>query len=701
MAMWSDRLSLGQVLRAVARLGFALFVGCAVPGLWILAGEPGWPGYFTALQVHVWAGNALLVVALPSLLAHLWVTGSRPFLSLLAAAAPLCLLWWLFERGAGLHLGLDGYFYPAISTGAAAGVSLIALLALAAGVQLLPRLERPVSTRWSGVLLALLAGTAVGLGREAMEGRGDTRWGAIVGHSAIGLATIVATAPHFRLIQRRFAGKRLLAIPVSLAAVLLISAVWALQTDRKYFSGFREDGAERRWQTLELAVDKPPNPLMPPTALGQSVSCGESGCHEEITAQWQGSAHRFAADNELYGAAVARLVRDAGSSAAIDCANCHDPERALGGTVEADYASGTPPPGDGVSCIACHAAYDAALPAGNGIARFRVPRRYPGATAEARRKNLLADPRLHRQSMQASRHLMGDTGCGVCHRMERELVGGGHVLLQNPYREEGDPGPEQDEDQARVSCGLCHMPTQTPQQGGRMPLYNHRWPGLNVDLAAYVSHPEADSAALAEGKRATEFFMRGQLRPFGLPDDASDNPEFASYQKLASGAGLLAVALEARRSGDEVVVLIRSTNHRAAHPFPIGPFDLQEVWLQVRVVDADGVVLASVGDLLEGRVDPAAPRLGARELDAQGHPLREHRLTELASVQDKRIVWPQRSVEDRVRLPVARDSGTLRIEAQWYFRRVNPDFAEFAFGSPDAIDRFGVHPVGGSKLLLE
>jgi len=699
--MWSEKLSLSQVLRAIAQLGFGLFAGSALAGLWVLAGEPDWPGYFLALRVHVWAGNALLVVALPALLAHLWVTGSRPFVSLVVAAVPLCLIWWLFERGAGLNLALDGYFYPAISAGTAAGMSVVALLVLGAGVQLLPRLERPVSTRWSGILLALLAGTAVGLGREAMAGRGDTRWGAVVGHSALGLATIAALAPHFRLVRKQFAGRRLLAVSVSLAAVALISAAWALQIDHKYFSGFREDGAERRWTTLELATDKPPTPPMPPAALGQSMSCGDSGCHEEITAQWQGSAHRFAADNELYRAAVAGLVHDAGSSAAIDCANCHDPERALGGTVEADYASGAPPPGDGVSCIACHAAYDAPIPAGDGIARFRVPRNYPGNTAEARRQNLLADPRLHRQSMQASRHLMGDTGCGVCHRMERELVGGGHALLQNPYREEGDPGPEQDEDQARVSCGLCHMPTQTPQPGGRMPLYNHRWPGVNVDLAAYVSHPDADPAALAEGRRATELFMRGQLGLHGLPQNASDNPEFASYQELASGAGLLAVELEANREADEVVVLIRSTNHRAAHPFPIGPYDLQETWLQVRVLDKDGVPLASVGELREGRVDPEAPRLGARELDAQGQPLREHRLTDLAAVKDKRIVWPQQSIEDRVRLPIDQSRASLRIEAQWYFRRVNPDFAAFAFGAPDAIERFGVHPIGGASLLLE
>ena len=185
-----------------------LFVACCVPALWVFLGEPGWVGYFPALTAHVWAGYALLAIALPALLAHLWVTGSRPLLPLIIAAIPLGGLWWFFGRGAGLHLVLDGYLYRIVSAGNAAGLSLLALVFLAVAVQLLPRLERPVPTRWSGVFLALLSGTAMGLAITGMEGRGDTRWGALIGHSALGLISLAAIAPHFRVVREKWGGSR-------------------------------------------------------------------------------------------------------------------------------------------------------------------------------------------------------------------------------------------------------------------------------------------------------------------------------------------------------------------------------------------------------------------------------------------------------------------------------------------------------------
>ena len=689
-----------QFLVGISRLGFLLFVTCSAPALWVFVGEPGWPGYFPALNAHVWAGYALLAIALPALLAHLWITGSRPLLPLIVAAIPLGGLWWLFGRGAGLHLVLDGYLYRIVSAGNAAGLSLLALVLLAVAVQLLPRLERPVPTRWSGVLLALLAGTAMGLAITGMEGRGDTRWGALIGHSALGLISLAAIAPHFRVIREKWGGSRSKGTAAVLLLVSVTAGLWALQTDRKYYSGFREDGAERRWETLKLTAGQAPEHPFPSSVLGQSASCGDSGCHEEITAQWQGSTHRFSADNALFQAAVAGLVRERGAEAAIACANCHDPERALAGTVVADYAEGHAAPGDGVSCIACHAAYDAPSPTGNGIARYRLPKTYPGDSPEAQKRNLLSDPRQHRQSMQASRHLMSNEGCGVCHRLDLKTSNGAHVLLQNPYRAEKDPGPARDENEPEVSCSLCHMPTQTRQEGGRIPLYDHRWPGVNVDLPSYVTHPNADHEALSDVQAATQRFMQGGGGTAHMPDEFSENPEFQAYAEMARGAGLLHVSLDAVREGPTVSLTVTTTNHRAAHPFPIGALDLQEVWLHVVVRNAEGEVLATIGELEGGRVPPGAPRLGARELDQAGKPLREHRLFELDQVRDKRVLWPGAPEDDVVSLQVDSAAGALDIEARWLFRRVNPDFAEFALGTPQAIAKFGVHPIGRAKVIV-
>jgi len=687
------------VLRFFSRAGFVLFVACSVPALWLFLAEADDPLYFGALDLHVVAGWGLLAIALPSLLAHLWLTGSRPLLPLLVAAVPLVGLWAFLGLGGGLRYALDGYLYPAISAGSAAGWAALGLVATAAAMQVLPRLEKAAPTRWSGLWLSLAAGTAIGLGLTAMEIRGDARWGAVIGHSALGLLTLALIAPHFRAVRKPFKGRLGAAVGVTLLASALVVGAWALQTDRTYYSGFTEDGAEAHWRTLSTAKDALPAEPMPADVLGRSASCGEAGCHEELVRQWEGSAHRFSADNALFRASVARFVRDHGPEIAILCANCHDPERSLGGTVLEAYADGDPPPGDGVSCVACHSAYDAPTPTGNGVASYRVPRTYPGADEEERNARLMDAPRLHRQSFQASRHLMSDEGCGVCHRLELGLVGGGTVLIENTYRAEEDPGPEVD--QRTVSCGLCHMPTRTPQAGGRMALYDHRWPGINVDLAAYVTHPDADFEALAEVREQTEIMIAGGLDLSHLPDSLEDNPEYARYAELAEGRGLLKVELSADRSADGIALEVRTSNHRSAHRFPIGPFDLQEVWMEVTVRhQRSGAVLAHVGGLSDGRVDPAPPRLGARDLDVNGEPIREHRLDELASVADKRSLWPGEVTTDLVTLPVIADAGPVVVEVGWNFRRANPDFAAFALGAPDAGERFGVHRIGGAELAL-
>ena len=680
-------MALRRILRGASTLGYALLLACVLPGLWVLLGEPGWPLYFAALRLHVLAGQGLAIAALPALLAHLWLTGSRPFLGLVVVALPLAGLWWVFERGDGLRWMLDGYLHRGLSAVEASGLSVLALLAVAAAVQVLPRLERPQKTRLSGLLLALAIGPAIALGWSGSQIRGDARWGALIGHSALGLAATALIVPHYRAVRRRWPGRRGAAITVLAAAAL--TAFWGVWIDRTYFAFFTAEGAEARWVTAALSPTAVPEHRLPVPLVAASAGCGASGCHAELTEQWAGSAHRFAASNALYVAAVNGLVADRGPAAALACALCHDPDRAMAGQVEAAYAEGAPGDGDGVSCLACHAAYDADAPVGDGRVKFRLPRPY-GGEGDVERRRILADPRLHRGNFQASEHLMSDEGCGVCHRASHPLADG-VALLQNPYRAEGDPGV--DPDAERVSCGLCHMPTTTPQSGGRMPLYEHRWPGLNVDLAAYV--PAGSEQAVEAGRQATQRFVDGGLDASHLPDALDDNPEFAAYARAAAGRGLLEVDASARWTADGLTVVVDATNRRAAHPLPIGPFDLNEVWLEVLVQEAaGGKVLAHVGAIVDGAVDPRAPRLGARMLDVQGDPLREHRLDRLAAVAERRQIGPGETHRETLRLAIdAAGADNLLVSAAWRFRRVNPAFAAFALGS-GAIDRFAVLTLG-------
>ena len=113
--------------------------------------------------------------------------------------------------------------------------------------------------------------------------------------------------------------------------------------------------------------------------------------------------------------------------------------------------------------------------------------------------------------------------------------------------------------------------------------------------------------------------IAGGLDLSHLPDSLEDNPEYARYAELAEGRGLLKVELSADRSADGIALEVRTSNHRSAHRFPIGPFDLQEVWMEVTVRhQRSGAVLAHVGGLSDGPGDPAPPPLGAPALPRNG-----------------------------------------------------------------------------------
>ena len=60
--------------------------------------------------------------------------------------------------------------------------------------------------------------------------------------------------------------------------------------------------------------------------LDRSDSCGQAGCHPDITAQWAQSAHRFSSfNNPYYAKSVEALIERSGNDPARWCASCHDP----------------------------------------------------------------------------------------------------------------------------------------------------------------------------------------------------------------------------------------------------------------------------------------------------------------------------------------------------------------------------------------
>ena len=652
---------------------YTLLLAVTCSGVAVFAWSVGAPGYFGLIGVHQWLAMALLLLAPAALGRHLastsspaWGTGAAILAGgLLAIPIPYLLVLpeeehdhgpfgFLLSSLAALADGDMGAAYPAL-----AGLSLVALVVAATALTLVgltSRVRERDASRRTGLALTLLVAWAWFSGLLLFFEGVRTLRSAQMFHSFCGCWTAGVLLLH--LFAKRAATARLPRIAVAAAGLFWLvgfGVLWGVWT--------RAQGAR---YDLEVYDATATDPRIPEAALGGSASCGSAGCHEQVLAQWAGSPHRFAGTNAFYRAAVDEVVTRGGSAA--PCAACHDPVRAFAGTVEAAYAGGAPTVGEGVSCIACHA-IDAARtqPPGNGQYTIALERSYPDEP-QARVAAIRRDARRHQTAFASSEAIYRNTPCRVCHRVEHH----GAIL------QEADM-PGADTQDPPMKCRHCHLTPSGPIT------YSHFMAGLNGDLAAYTA---GNHAVAAQSARALE---QAGLQPL---------LDLAGPWEPGPGRSVGELTLEPTLTEAGLSLSIWTARGRAGaggHSFPSGPVDLQEVWLEVLVRDADGTTVAHLGGLgADDRVLGHPPRLGARALDAAGAPIQHHRVADVDRVVDRQVLAPVRPdhrQRHRLDLPLPGDAAfPLEIRARWVHRRTNPDFATWALG----VDR---SPIPARELI--
>lgn len=669
-------------MKTMTRAGFAVFCVVAVLGLLMWVGDVLTPGYFLALRLHLVLGIGVMVGVSPVLAAHVRRAGNSAMWSLIVPALALAVIGWALPgRPEVPAFGPIGW--AAWATGAQLGLA-------AAVMPLFPVVAtKPKPTSVSGIFLTVVLLWCLWTGVFGWQLRGDERWGAMLAHSALGISLAILLIPHLR--KARALPPAVL-VPATLLFVGALLWVWERTYPHDLILGdFRsplefgdyvpiETGpqpwvvAQARMPTTAQERADTTRPTVDEASMMGSAGCGSAGCHEVLTKQWEGSAHRFAADNDFYSKVIALLVKERGPEDAVFCATCHDPGRALAGTVQDAYADGIVPPGDGVSCVACHGISHVDPSLKNANVTVSQAPKYPGADDEAVRANMRLDPRLHRQTMSANfRNADPQDHCVSCHRLEVSPDVGAATTAE---LQSAMPGGERT---GELGCTDCHMPTLTIKRSFEQSMYDHYLSGANLDLAQYARHPDADLDAIEQARQNTVRFLGGTLDLSGL--EATDYTIPGETHYVLTRGKALAMTVTAKRDGDAVIAQVHTVNHRAGHPFPIAPFDLREVWLAVQVLGPDGL-LAEVGGIGEDlRVDGWAPRLGAEEIGRNGMPLQHHRIWDLAAVRNKRQIPANGSIDDEVRIELPeRSTGPLTVRASWTMRRVNQDFADWVYG---------------------
>lgn len=694
-------------MRKLSHIAWGLTLAVCISGGLLVLLRIRAPGYFTLIQLHMILGG-LLVLAGPAALGwHLIKTGSK------AAGTVSCILVGcllaipvpgIMRIPEELHdFGPVGLLRHALSTVLDGDMTLLGpLLAFASLAILLggasaytlwglvSRVRERSASRRTGLGLTLVFSWALVSGVLLLTTDVSLRRPSQMFHFFAGSWAIALLAIH---LVARWAARSRVPRPVlfAIGMIGLVFFSYGLARWNKIEGKARAtielrtpvDPGERQ----ALLVDEGGWKTVPVDHLSGDKTCASAGCHETAWRQWAGSPHRFSSANAFYKAAVDALIERQGLEAAIGCANCHDPVRVLTGTVAKDYENGVPEEGEGVSCIICHVITEPQTePAANGQFHVEVEPPYPGGP-EHMARNIWLDTKHHQNSFVANDAIYFNTPCLPCHRIEI----GDHVIQQADM-------DRANEDSGNY-CRHCHL---RPAEGLT---YSHFMAGIDADLEHYATgvRPEEQELIQRQAERVRRFAGLTAFEPI--------EGESWTEGKDGRGRGLSIgeLRVEGRVEGSQLRLEVHTRRglegmNSEGHSFPSGPFDLNEVWLELRVVDAAGAVLHHSGLLdSEDRPEAGAARLGARELLADGTPVPEHRILEIARIEDKRQlgpVDPQSQLVDPFSIALPEEVAyPLDVRARWLFRRANTEFATWSLGTET--NPLPIHELIGLRAAID
>ncbi len=364
-----------------------------------------------------------------------------------------------------------------------------------------------------------------------------------------------------------------------------------------------------------------------------------------MAAQWASSAHHFSSfNNPYYRVSVDEFRAERGATASRFCAGCHEPALLATGLVDrATVDVRSPEAQAGVVCLVCHSIDSVSLE-GNG---------------------------------------------GYHARLSAEVAGkAGHKARYRPALLE----------EARL-CSPCH------KVGLRADITHDRWLRGQDDWDAWLYSAASGNGAASifrpvEAKRCQDCHM--PLEPAHLGDAAAKNGLIRSHRFLGANAALPSlrgdadqlartraflagkVTLDVRRAPDvalvDVVLHARSVGHR----FPGGTMDSNQVWLEVRALDAAGNSLGASGAAAaDGTLGDDAHLVRAQPVDGDGRPLLRRDPQHMRGVAFDASLSPSDPQAVRFRLP----AGAARVEARLLYRKFSPAYARNACATVDAAAR--------------
>jgi tetratricopeptide (TPR) repeat protein len=392
--------------------------------------------------------------------------------------------------------------------------------------------------------------------------------------------------------------------------------------------------------------------------LADVATCAQ--CHAEAAAQHAVSAHaRSSFDNPWYRAVVDRLREEVGYRASRHCAGCHDPLLLFSGRMDRPIDPSDPETARlaaaGITCAVCHGIVETRSE-GNGsytLTTRPIPIPDPNDPEQvAAHRARVAAPVLRTPGL-----------CGSCHRgFLGPHTGGAHFLPGideiGPWRGSVWGGQQaQRIDDVEVSdrgCRSCHMPKQrvTGLELGAPDgfLASHRFAGGHSAIAAAVGD-------------------RAQLDAVRVLQSTAASIDVTAL-RYEDGRRALPIDGAPVRPGERVTIDVVVRNIGTGHRFPGGARDVRDHWVEVRVRDARGRVVASAGTDHAHNEDPTAYVLRTAVLDENGVPDRGHLVHRFRALGWDHTIGPRDALAIRYAFHAPEDAAMpLAIEATLRARR--------------------------------
>ncbi|MBI4515588.1 MAG: hypothetical protein HY699_07210 [Deltaproteobacteria bacterium] len=511
--------------------------------------------------------------------------------------------------------------------------------------------------------------------------------------------------PEFAPAVRRFVRWEVAWVGLAAVAVVAVAPFWPahqieMPVPQGYgLSKFIEQFDEYRGNPFAPTYARTDNlKLINPDVLAHSESCGSAGCHEQILAEWQPSAHRFSAANPPFQAAQKLFATDREPAETRYCAGCHDPISLFAGAKDIhnlDLAA--PGMQEGSSCAVCHS-ISKVDQRGNADYVLTPPTKYLWESTKGWKKavsDFLIRAYPHQHLADYDRNLMRTPEfCGACHKqfIPEALNRFGLAPSQNQFDEWRKSSWHVETDaQKDLACRDCHM---------RL-VHNSGDPGRGE--AGDQRRAAADGAHRHHGMIGTNMFMPAVMK---LPnwekqvqltrewiEGKTVIPEIAHVWPEGPVGSIELLGPEQIKTGEEVVLRAIVMNRKAGHNLITGPLDFMRVWVHLRVFDGVGNVLAEWG-----AIDPATrwitdepgklheignPRdqgtmvLEGLPMNREGVPLLKHELWMSAGGKGARVIFPRYSDNQvyKFRVP-AGTAGPITVKADLNFRRYRQQFLD-------------------------